>query len=89
MRTDGTMKVAVFEEDITDIGIIFGLALLLEEAARWLRAESVRPVQTSSGPKYHQMYNVQLGLEVDGDDDTEKFTAQLFVHYNSNEADGM
>ena len=80
------MKVTVFEQDITDDGMVNGLADAFEEAAKWLRDEQKRQVITHSmDAKYHQIWNVQLGLVTDYDSDLGKATLQLFVHYDDNE----
>lgn len=85
-RTDGTMKVTVFEqktEGISDRSEMLAIANLFGEAANWLRGEVVREINTVGKKREcHRMYRVMTTLTYSGDDND---IITLYIHYDDNE----
>lgn len=89
MRTDGTMKVAVFEETTntaSDKETMLATANLLNEASNWIRDRSAREVQTSTKKRgFHRMYNIMTTVTETILEDAGGSVVRLFVHYDDNE----
>lgn len=94
MRTEGTMKVVVFEIDSTKESTATAVGKLFSEAVSWLQWVSLEEIQV--GPKKkgkRQLRNLSLSLSEifeekipEGEDgyDTSS-TMQLFIHFDDNE----
>ena len=89
MRTDGTMKVAVFETMISfdqDKDAMLAMASLLGEAANWIRDESVKEVQISKSKRgNHRLYNIMMNTDYEQETDESGVAVRLILHYDDNE----
>lgn len=97
MKTEGTMKMVVFERNLSsfseigDAGAMRAYADLLGEAAEWIRSEMVRPVQVSAKKKeMHRVHNVMVGFTTEAilessSADYAGETLRLYLHYDDNE----
>lgn len=93
MRSEGTMKVVVFEGHMERFGQdeMKACATLLSQAAEWLRGECVEKVQVSAKRKeFREITGIQItfvvepiiegsGADYCGD------IARLFLHFDDNE----
>jgi hypothetical protein len=88
MRTDGTMKVAVFETDSTSEALAISVGKLFNEAANWLHWETLTEVAVGPKKKDKRIFktmSLSLAEIFEETDSGTKSTMQLYVHYDDNE----